>query len=152
MLINALVAFVHFLAVFGIVAALAYQWLSFGPTPSLQQARRLAQVDRIYGLSALTLLLAGFARAYHFEKGWAFYSANPFFHLKLGLFIAIGLLSIIPTLAFIRWGAELKAGRAPQVSAAQHRRVRLSLNLQLGLLLPLSLCASLMAKGMGLGF
>jgi putative membrane protein len=149
MLISSLVAFVHFAAVFGIVATLVFEWLTLTPQPTLAEARRLARADRWYGISAVVLLVAGFVRAYWFEKGIAYYQANPFFAIKLGLFLAMGLLSIVPTVRFIRWGAELKAGRAPAVSAGQYRRVALCLRLQL-LLLPLvALCASLMAHGIG---
>ena len=145
----ALVAFLHFAAAFGLVGTLVFEWISFNPTPTLAEARRLAAADRWYGISAVVLLIAGFARAVWFEKGWAYYQHNPVFHLKLGLFIAIGLVSIAPTVAYIRWGKELRAGRAPAVSAAQHRRVRLCLNLQMLLLVPLVLSASLMAHGVG---
>lgn len=150
MLINALLAFAHFAAAFGVVATLVFEWLTFSRTPTLQQARQIALADRWYGISAVALLIAGFARACYFEKGWAYYQASPFFRAKLALFLAIGLLSIIPTVRFIRWGAELKAGRAPVVSEEQYRRVALSLRLQLLLLVPLVLCASLMAKGLGM--
>lgn len=150
MLINALFAFAHFAAAFGVVATLVFEWLSFSRTPTLQQARRIALVDRWYGISAVLLLIAGFSRAYYFEKGWAYYQASPFFKVKLSLFLVIGLLSIIPTVRFIRWGNSLKAGRAPDMTEAQYRRVAVCLRLQLVLLLPLILCASLMAKGLGL--
>lgn len=145
----ALVAYAHFIAAFVLVATLVYEWASFGRTPTLQEARRLAMADRFYGLSAGLLLAAGFVRAVYFEKGWSYYQHSGMFHAKLGLFIVIGLLSIVPTVQFIQWGKELKAGRAPVMSEAQHRRVRLCLNLQM-LLLPLvALFASLMAKGIG---
>jgi putative membrane protein len=148
-MISSLVAFAHFAAVFGIVSTLVFEWLSFTPQPTLAEARRLALADRWYGISAVALLVAGFLRALWFEKGIAYYQANPFFAIKLMLFLAMGLLSIVPTVRFIRWRGELKAGRAPTVSAGQYRRVALCLRLQM-LLLPLvALCASLMAHGVG---
>ncbi|WP_077035739.1 DUF2214 family protein [Pelomonas sp. KK5] len=145
----ALVAFAHFLAAFGLVGTLVFEWLTFSPAPTLREAKRLATADRWYGISAVVLLVAGFVRAAHFEKGWAYYQHNPFFHAKLGLFVLIGLLSIVPTVRYIKWGAELKAGRAPVVTEAQYRRTRLCLNLQMILLPLLVLCASLMAHGIG---
>src|SRR6187402_1015898 len=109
MLLSSLVSFIHFAAVFGIVGTLVFEWLSFTPQPTLAEARRLAAADRWYGISAMSLLVAGFVRAYWFEKGMAYYQANPLFAIKLGLFLAMGLLSIIPTLRFLRWRPELKA-------------------------------------------
>ncbi|MDN3919075.1 DUF2214 family protein [Roseateles violae] len=149
MLNSSLIAFAHFAAVFGIVATLVFEWLTFSPAPTLAEARRLAAADRWYGISAMLLLVAGFVRAYGFEKGLGYYQANLFFQIKLGLFLAMGLLSIVPTLRFLRWRPELKAGRAPALSDSQYRQVALCLRLQM-LMLPLvALCASLMAHGFG---
>ncbi len=147
MWIPSLIAFLHFVAVFGIVATLVFEWLTFSAKPTLLEARRLANADRWYGISAGVLLIAGFVRAVYFEKGWAYYQANPFFHAKLGLFLAMGLLSIVPTVRFIKWGKELKAGQAPVVTEAQFRQTRLALRLQMLMLPVLALCASLMAHG-----
>ncbi|HEX3140803.1 MAG TPA: DUF2214 family protein [Rhizobacter sp.] len=149
MLATSLVATLHFVCAFGIAAVLFFEWLTFSRTPTLQEAKHLAQADRWYGIFAGLLLVIGFVRAYHFEKGWAYYAGNSFFHLKLTLFLAIGLLSIVPTVRFIRWRPELTAGRAPQVSEAQYRRVALCLALQMLLIVPLLLSASLMAHGVG---
>lgn len=57
-------------------------------------------------------------------------------------------MSIYPTLRFIGWRADLKAGRAPQLTDAQHRIVSRSLNAQM--LALLLLAASLMANGVGM--
>jgi putative membrane protein len=150
MALPALIAFLHFAAAFGLVAALFFEWFTFSRTPTLDEARRIALADRFYGLSAVALLVVGLVRAAHFEKGWAFYAASPFFHAKLTLFVVIGLLSIYPTVRFMRWGAELRAGRAPAVTEAQHRWIARCLAWQLLLLVPLVGAASLMAKGVGL--
>jgi putative membrane protein len=149
MLINALFAFLHFAAAFGLVATLVFEWLSFSRTPSLIEARRIALADRWYGISAGVVLVVGFLRAVYFEKGMGYYASNPFFHAKIALFVLIGLLSIYPTLRFFRWGAELKAGRAPVVSEPQFRIIANSLKAQMLLLVALLLCASLMAHGVG---
>ena len=42
----------------------------------------------------------GFARANFAAKGWAYYSHNSFFWSKIGTFALVGVLSIIPTIAF----------------------------------------------------
>ena len=149
MLVSSLVAYLHFAAAFGIAATLFFEWFTFSKTPTVQEARRLALADRWYGISAVVLLLAGFTRAYAYEKGFAFYLANPFFHLKLTLFVLMGLSSIYPTIRFLRWKPELSAGRAPAVSEAQHKLIARCLGLQMLLLAGLLLSASLMAHGVG---
>jgi putative membrane protein len=149
MLVTSLVACLHFIAAFGIVAALFFEWFTLSRTPTLQEARRLALVDRWYGALAGLLLVVGFTRAYYFEKGWAFYLHNPFFHLKLTLFVLIGLLSIYPTIRFARWKPDLQAGQAPVLTERQYTLIARCLGWQLVLLVCLLLSASLMAHGVG---
>ena len=62
----------------------------------------------------------------------------------------VGLLSIYPTVRFIKWGAQTKQGLAPVVPAAEYARIMLMLRGELVLLLGMALCASLMARGVGL--
>ena len=146
---GALFAFVHFAAVLGVFGALVGEWLVFGRTPTLAQARQLQQLDRLYGVSAAVVLVAGGARAYRFEKGLDYYLANPFFHLKLTLFVLVGLLSVYPTIVFIGWRGDVKARRAPVVTEAQHAWITRLLEIELVALLAIVACASLMAKGVG---
>jgi putative membrane protein len=150
MSIAALFAAAHFIAVFGIVATLFFEWMTIGPTPSYVEARRLQICDRWYGLSAVVLLIVGFARVLHFEKGKEFYFANPFFHAKLGLFILVGLLSIYPTVRFIKWGAQTRQGLPPVVGQREYKTIKAVLSAQLVLLIGIVVCASFMARGIGM--
>lgn len=129
---STLFAFLHHLAAFALVAALAGEHVVFPD-------RRVRVLDAIYGASAGALLVIGLLRVFYFEKGAAFYFGNVFFIAKLGLFAAVGLLSIYPTIMF----------RRPQLSALQQRRVVMALRLQLAGVVLILLCAALMAKGVG---
>jgi len=149
MLAKSLIAYLHFLSAFGIVATLFYEWFTFSRTPTALEAKRLALADRWYGIFATLILVVGFTRAASFEKGWSFYLHSPFFHLKLTLFILIGLISIYPTIRFIRWRPDIQAGRAPTVTDAQFKLISRSLAAEMILLVALLLCASLMANGVG---
>ena len=135
MLPTALVAFVHHLLAFTLVSALVAERVLFSPTPT----RRLRVIDAVYGASAGLLLLVGLARALWFEKGTAFYFANPFFLAKLTLFVLVGMASIYPTLMF----------RAAVMTPAQASRVRRLLDLELAGVVAILFCAALMAKGIG---
>jgi len=150
MLAKSLIASLHFIAAFGIAATLFFEWFTFNRTPTLAEAKRIATADRWYGLFAMALLVVGFARAAHFEKGWAYYAHSPFFHLKLALFVLVGLLSIYPTVRFIRWGSAIKAGQAPVISELEFTRISRLLSAQMLLLVGILLSASLMANGAGL--
>jgi len=148
-MISALFAFFHFLAVFGIFAALFLQWRTMSPAPTLVDAKRIQASDRVYGMLAIVVLGVGFLRVYHFEKGKAFYAANPFFQAKLMLFLGVGLLSIYPTIRFLRWRAQTKQGLAPVLAAREYKTIMTVLRMELLLLLATALCASLMARGLG---
>ena len=146
---SAFLAFLHFAAVFGVFCTVFYEWMAFSRTPSLEDARRIQQCDRWYGACAMALLAIGFLRVVYFEKGAAFYFASPFFHLKIGLFVLVGLLSIYPTMKFIRWGKATRQGQPPVVSAKEFHTIRRLLGLELLLLFAVAMCASLMSRGLG---
>ena len=150
MIVSALFAFLHFFAVFGIVATVFLEWQTMSRTPTFAEAKRIQLCDRWYGIFAVLVLIVGFLRVYFFEKGHAFYTANPFFHAKLGLFVAVGLLSIYPTIRFIRWRPQTSKGQAPAVTEQEYRRIMAVLRIELILLLGMALCASLMARAVGL--
>ena len=148
-MISALFAFLHFLAVFGIFAAVFLQWRTMSRTPTFAEARRIQASDRVYGMLAIVVLVVGFLRVYHFEKGKAFYASNPFFQAKLALFLGVGLLSIYPTIRFLKWRAQTKQGLAPVLAANEYKSIMTVLRIELLLLLATALCASLMARGVG---
>jgi putative membrane protein len=91
----------------------------------------------------------GLARVVYFEKGAAYYFHNAAFIGKLSLFLAIGLLSIYPTVVFLSWKKSLEESRLPQAPAAQLRAVRRIVHLELAGVVLILLCAALMARGIG---
>lgn len=145
----ALMAFLHHLAAFTVVAALAVEVALFKPPLSLTQARRLVRTDAIFGAAATAVLVVGLLRVVYFEKGSAYYWHDSYFLLKFTAFIAAGLISIYPTVTFLSWNRGLKAGTAPEVPAERVRRVRLCLMLELTAIMVILVCAPLMARGFG---
>ena len=149
MVISAVFAFFHFFAVFGIFGTVFLEWQTMSRTPTYAEARRIQVCDKWFGIFAGVVLIVGFLRVFYFEKGKAFYFSSPFFHAKLGLFVLIGILSIYPTIRFIKWRAQTKQGLAPIVSADEYKWIMVVLRAELVLLLGMALCASLMARGVG---
>ena len=150
MVINALFAFIHFAAVFVIFGTVLFELVTMSRTPSLADAQRIQACDRWYGISAVVVLVAGVLRVLYFEKGVAYYGHSPFFHAKMTLFVIVGLLSIYPTVRFIKWRAQTRQGQAPVVSEEEYKRIVLILRAELVLLLGVALCASLMARAVGM--
>jgi putative membrane protein len=147
MLASPFVAFLHFVAAFGIVATVFFEWLTFSRNPTYLDARRIQLADRWYGIFAGVVLIVGFLRVFYFEKGSDFYFSSPFFLLKLALFVIAGVLSIYPTMKFIAWGKDTRQNRAPVISEKDYATISLVLKIEVGLLLGIMLSASLMARG-----
>ena len=96
------------------------------------------------------IFVAGFLRVFHFEKGAAYYFHTWTFITKLSLFIIIGLVSIIPTIAFLSWRKAVKQGQVPNVDAQRMRSLRSIIHLELAGVVLILLMEALMAKGVGL--
>ncbi|NQD91952.1 DUF2214 family protein [Pseudomonas sp. CrR25] len=147
---EAVAAYLHYLSIFALFALLTLEHSLFKLPLDLERARRLLRVDTAYGAMAVLVLVTGAIRVLWFAKGLTYYLHNGLFHAKLGLFVLIGLLSIVPTKMFLGWRSALKAGQLPPVSTQQHRRVTLVIRLELLLLVLIPLLAALMARGFGM--
>jgi putative membrane protein len=147
---SALMAFLHHLAAFGLVGALAAELVLFKPPLTVPQARRIQRADQLFGATATVLLIVGLLRVAYFEKGAGYYFANGFFLAKFSLFIVAGLISIYPTVLFISWNKALKQGEVPAITARAVARTRLCIMLELTAILGILLCAPFMARGIGL--
>jgi putative membrane protein len=145
----ALMAFMHHLAAFTVVATLAVEVALFRPPFSMAQARRLQRTDSIFGVAAGVVLVVGLLRVVYFEKGPAYYWHDTYFLMKFAAFLVASLISIYPTVTFLAWNRSLRAGEAPQIGTAQAQRVRLCLRLELAAILVILACAALMARGFG---
>jgi putative membrane protein len=146
---SALMAFLHHVAAFTVVAALAVEVALFKRPLSLSRAQRLLRTDNLYGLAAGAVLIVGLLRVAYFEKGPGYYWHDVFFLLKFAAFLVVALISIYPTVIFQSWKKTLKAGAAPDISADRTNRVRLCLMLELTGIVLILLCAALMARGFG---
>ena len=142
-----LFAFLHHLAAFTLVAAVALEFVLLRGELSAWSARRLQVADMMLGIAATVLLLVGLARVFWFEKGAAYYFHNHAFLTKFALFIVVALLSIVPTLEFLSWRKAVKAGQVPVVAAAKLKRVRMIVHVELAAIVLILLCAAIMAKG-----
>jgi putative membrane protein len=142
-----LFAFLHHLAAFTLVGALAVEFVLIKQELTVATARKLAITDAVLGGAAGLLLVAGLARVFWFEKGAAYYFHNHAFLTKFSLFIVIGLLSIVPTIEFLSWRKALKQGQTPAVEARKLKRLRMIIHMELAAVVIILLCAAIMAKG-----
>jgi putative membrane protein len=134
----------HHLLIFIIFGTLFGEMVALGGPLTTATLARLARLDLVYGITASLIIVVGFARAIFAAKGWGFYSHNGFFWAKIGTFALIGIVSIGPTLAFIRWR---KSSSLPDAAALKKIRTLLHIELTLFILLPIF--AAAMARGYG---
>lgn len=140
-------AFLHHLAAFTLVGALAIEFMLIRQALTLDNARRLTIVDGIYGASAGILLVAGLLRVFYFEKGAAYYFTSHAFLAKFGLFILVALLSIVPTIEFLKWRKIVKAGRVPELAPERQLLLRKIIHWELAGIFFILLFAAMMARG-----
>jgi putative membrane protein len=105
-------AIAHHLLIFLLAGVLAFEIGVIRPSMKREDVLRVASVDIWYGILAVAILVVGFSRAIYAAKGWAYYQANGFFWAKIAAFVAVALLSIIPTIQIIRWRRALTADSA----------------------------------------
>jgi putative membrane protein len=147
--VTAFFAFLHHVAAFALVAGLAVELVLIKDELTAATMRKIVRVDAIVGLSAAAVLLVGLARVFWFEKGAAYYFHSWPFIGKLGMFTLVALLSIHPTVSFVKWGQALRQGRTPVVDAAAQGRLRRLIHAELGGVILILLFAAMMARGVG---
>lgn len=147
---SAFMASLHHLFAFALVASVVYEFIAYRKGLTLEEARRIQRADLVYGISAGVLLVVGLLRVYFFEKGPVFYNQNPFFWVKMVAFVIVGLLSIDPTIRYLKWNKTVKENQAPEISDTEFKRTRLLLTLEVIGLAVIMFAAAFMARGIGM--
>ena len=143
-----LLAYLHYVSIIVLGAFLTAELLVCRPGLGPEQVRLLPRLDIVFFAGALLALATGLLRLFFYAKGVAFYLPNGAFHVKMALYLAIALISVVPTTRFIRWRRALDAGGAAPDAAAV-ARVRRLIHLELLLFALMPLMAVLMARGTG---
>jgi putative membrane protein len=144
-----LVVYLHFAAMTLIAVFLAIEYLICVPGLPRERVKLLARVDLLYLIAALLALVTGVARLVWLGKGPGFYLHNPVFYLKLALFVAVGLISVPPTMQYLRWMRGIKTGTAA-VADFEVLRARRYVLVELVLLAFIPFLAVMMARGIGI--
>lgn len=149
--LDALLAYFHFAAMFVTVALLAVELSTLAQASASLPLQRLKVIDGLYGLFATLTLASGAARVVWGAKGSDFYLKNPVFHTKVTLFVAAALISIWPTVQFLKWAKAHKADQRFVPADSNASRVRGLVVTQLVLFALIPFAATLMARGVGFG-
>jgi putative membrane protein len=144
------VAYVHYLSFMVCFGALVLERRLLKPSPGRSEATLMVITDIVYGIAALALLGSGILRVLYFGQPSAFYTENPLFWWKVGLYLSVGALSLYPTITYILWAIPLRKGALPEVSEGLARRLGWVINIELLGFSFIPFLATLMARGVGL--
>ncbi|TKT82651.1 DUF2214 family protein [Aquamicrobium sp. LC103] len=143
-----MLAILHHLLVFLLVAVLAAEIVLVRPGMDGAAVRRVASLDGLYGGLAGAVILVGFARVFLGLKGWEYYIYYWVFWAKVGAFAIVGVLSTAPTMRFQRWKkAAVEEGWL--VPASEVAAVRAWFRWEAAVLVLVPIFAAMMARGVG---
>ncbi len=145
-----IVPYFHFLGIMALMGSLITEHLILKPGINNTQIKQLAVIDLVYGIAAVVVLATGLLRWFVYGKGSDYYLSNPFFHTKLTLFAIVAILSIWPTIRFLRWRKQVKNGESPEISDKLVKNTLMFIRIELLLVAIIPLLAVLVARGVGM--
>ncbi len=144
------IAYLHYFSFMLCFGSLVLERKLLKTAPNRQEAISLLVTDVVYGFAALILLTSGILRVLYFGQGTDFYTHNPIFWIKVGIFILVGAISLYPTFTYILWAIPLSKGELPTVNLVLVRRLGMIINIELIGFVLIPLFATLMSRGIGL--
>ena len=99
MLLYVFFRFLHFVAIFGVTAAVVIENIAVKPSISKEDAINLAKISLIDNVSLLLTLMAGYTLWFWVGKPSEFYTENPVFLAKLIIFCTILVLDFSPLIS-----------------------------------------------------
>jgi putative membrane protein len=134
----------HHLLIFALFGILAAELVLVRSNLDRAAVSRVGTIDLWYGVVAGAILIVGFTRAIFAAKGWAYYEHNAFFWAKMAAFVCVALLSVPPTIKYIRWQRASALPNATEIAV-----VRRFLWAEVALFALLPAFAAAMARGFG---
>lgn len=141
-----IVAWIHYVSIMLMIASLLGEHLLLKQELAMAQARTLQRLDLIYGVAAAVVLISGIMRMF-LEKGVAYYNQHIGFHILVGIFVITALVSIYPTVIFLRWRSDTRAGKGQKLVQEQYKKMQMIIRVELALLLLAPFFATWMAHG-----
>ncbi len=143
------IAYLHFLSIMILMGSLITEHILLKPKMTKEQIRTLALIDLLYGVAAILVLTSGLLRWFVYGKGSEYYLANPVFHTKLTLFVIVAIISIIPTIKFLKWRKQVNNNQEPEMNEKIVKKLLIYIRIELLLLAILPLLAVMLARGVG---
>jgi putative membrane protein len=136
--------YLHFVSIFLVVSAVVTEYFVLKPQMSRAELQRIAGIDGIYGLASIAVVGVGlYLWLGGVGKPAEFYTDNPIFLTKVALFVVVGLLSIYPTVFFLK----NRKGDDREELVTIPNLIKTLIKLELLLLFLMPLLATFMARG-----
>ncbi|MDF1658621.1 MAG: DUF2214 family protein [Verrucomicrobiales bacterium] len=145
MIADIIIRYLHFVSLILLIAAVLGQHLLIRSTMTRREVARVQKLDIVYAIMVVLVLGTGFAQWFWVGKPADFYSSNPIFHVKVTLFLIVGVVSAYPSVFL---GKNKKGD--PDESVAVPNLLIWSVRVELLLLFLMPLLANLMARGIGI--
>ena len=146
MLLYVFFRFLHFVAIFGVAAAVIIENIAVKPSISKEDAINLAKISLIDNVSLLLTLMAGYTLWFWVGKPSEFYTENPVFLAKLIIFCIILVFGFFPFNFFKRNKKSI------QESVLVPPTTIFCVRLRGALLIVAVMLAFLAARGIGLSY
>jgi len=141
----------HHILMFAVAALLATELVMVFVGLNGRRIMLVSRIDIWFGAAAGMIVVVGFMRVFLGAKPASFYLESPFFWAKIGALAVVALLSIAPTLRFLRWARPARADRSFEPPPAELATVRRFIVLESLVFLLIPIFAAVMARGYGVG-
>ena len=149
MVVDAVLAYLHFTAIFLLFAFMTVEVMLMRGALDQPAVRLLGRVDLWYFGSAIAALITGGLRLAFGAKGADFYMSSWPIYVKVGLYFAVAIASIQPTMTFARWRKAFAQDAAFRIGDEERRRVRRYLMIEVHLAALIPIFAVIMARDLG---
>ena len=146
MLLYVFFRFIHFVAIFGVTAAVIIENIAVKPSISKEDAINLAKISLIDNVSLLLTLMVGYTLWFWVGKPSEFYTENPVFLAKLIIF------SIILVFGFFPFNFFKRNKKSTEESVLVPPTTIFCVRLRGALLIVAVMLAFLTARGIGLSY
>jgi len=139
-----IIRYFHFIGIFTLFAALVAEHLLLARQMPRSLIKRISILDSISGVATVVVLISGLLLWFAVGKPASFYTQNAVFHTKLLLFVILALLSVYPTIFYI------KARKGPGDEIVElPKPLIMVVRMELLFLALIPLLASMMSRGVG---
>lgn len=141
-----IVSYFHIAAVFVLFSSLIIELALLKKEMTKNDIKIITKADLFFGISAGVTVVLGLLRMYHFGKGVDYYLMNHLFIMKLSAFAIVGVLSIYPTITFLK-ARKIKEDK---IQLENFKPIKLIILFEITILLIIPFLAVLVTNGLGI--